>query len=131
MSYGPSVAEMLNISATYVVKILKGAKPGDLPVEQPIARAASVQLFSVGTNATCSDLHPIARCSCVLLQFRGIVSGITNGTARAIWGANRAVVASPRGGMTHRVAHGLSCILRTKDRLCRHPLVPEGRSGSS
>jgi hypothetical protein len=58
MSYGPSVAEMLNISATYVVKILKGAKPGDLPVEQPIARAASVQLFSVGTNATCSDLHP-------------------------------------------------------------------------
>jgi len=35
MSYGPSVAEMLSISATYVVKILKGAKPADLPVEQP------------------------------------------------------------------------------------------------
>jgi hypothetical protein len=35
MSYGPSVAEMLSISATYVVKILKGAKPGDRPVEQP------------------------------------------------------------------------------------------------
>jgi putative tryptophan/tyrosine transport system substrate-binding protein len=35
MSYGPSVAEMLSISATYVVKILNGAKPADLPVEQP------------------------------------------------------------------------------------------------
>jgi putative tryptophan/tyrosine transport system substrate-binding protein len=35
MSYGPSVAEMLSISSTYVVKVLKGAKPADLPVEQP------------------------------------------------------------------------------------------------
>jgi ABC-type uncharacterized transport system substrate-binding protein len=35
MSYGPSVAEMLTISTTSVVKILKGAKPADLPIEQP------------------------------------------------------------------------------------------------
>jgi putative ABC transport system substrate-binding protein len=35
MSYGPSVAEMLSTSANYVIKILKGAKPADLPVEQP------------------------------------------------------------------------------------------------
>jgi putative ABC transport system substrate-binding protein len=35
MSYGPSLGEMLSISATYFEKILKGAKPGDLPVEQP------------------------------------------------------------------------------------------------
>jgi putative tryptophan/tyrosine transport system substrate-binding protein len=35
MAYGPNLASLFRRSADYVDKILRGTKPGDIPVEQP------------------------------------------------------------------------------------------------
>ena len=49
MAYGPNIPDIYRRAATYVDKILKGAKPADMPVEQPTKLELVLNLKSAKT----------------------------------------------------------------------------------
>lgn len=53
LSYGPNILQQYKLAATYADKILKGAKPGDLPVEQP----TRLELIINGKTAKAIELQ--------------------------------------------------------------------------
>ena len=66
IAYGPDASEVFRRSASFVDKILKGARAGDLPIEQPTKFDLSVNLRAANTLGLTIPQSLLVRASLVV-----------------------------------------------------------------